>query len=58
MYPVFLFYNAVTESVAEMINNPMKEGYNSGASWTQTKETIRGAVQSYLDDANAILAAQ
>ncbi len=57
-HPVFEFYNAVTESVAEMINNPMKEGYNSGVSWTQTKETIRGAVQSYLDDANATLAAQ
>ena len=25
-HPVFEFYNAVTESVAEMINNPMKEG--------------------------------
>lgn len=57
-HPVFELYNAVSEPLAEMINNPMKEGYNSGASWTQTKETIRGAVQGYVDDANAALAAQ
>ena len=57
-HPVFELYNALNDSVAEMINNPIKEGYNSGASWTQTKETIRGAVQSYLDDVNTTLAAQ
>ena len=49
-------YNAVNSNVADLINNPMKEGYNSGASWTQTRETIRAAVQAELDSANEKLA--
>ncbi len=57
-HPVFEFYSAVTEAVNEAIHNPMKECYNNGVSWTQTKESIRNEVQSYLDDANAKLAAQ
>lgn len=51
--PVIELYNAVNDMVAGYINNPMKEGYNSGASWTQTREQIRSAVQSELDAANA-----
>lgn len=35
-HPVIEMYNAVNSNVADLINNPMKEGYNSGASWTQT----------------------
>ncbi len=54
--PVIEMYNAVNDSVAGYINNPMKESYNSGASWTQTREQIRSAVQAELDDANAKLA--
>lgn len=54
-HPVIEMYNAVNDAVAGYINNPMKEGYNSGASWTQTKEQIRAAVQAELDDANAKL---
>lgn len=54
--PVIEMYNAVSDMVAGYINNPMKEGYNSGASWTQTREQIRAAVQAELDDANAKLA--
>ncbi len=54
--PVIELYNAVNDMVAGYINNPMKEGYNSGASWTQTREMIRSAVQSELDAANAKLA--
>ncbi len=54
-HPVFEMYNAVNDSVAGYINNPMKEGYNNGASWTQTREQIRAAVQAELDDANAKL---
>ncbi len=53
--PVIELYNAVNDAVAEYINNPMKEGYNSGASWTQTKEMVRSAVQAELDEANAKL---
>ncbi len=55
-HPVVEMYNAVTQKVADWINNPMKEGYNSGASWTQTRESIRAGVQKELDDANAKLA--
>ncbi len=55
-HPVIEMYNAVNDTVADYINNPIKEGYNSGASWTQTRETIRAAVQGELDEANAKLA--
>jgi len=55
-HPVIEMYNAVNSNVADLINNPMKEGYNSGASWTQTRETIRAAVQAELDSANEKLA--
>lgn len=54
--PVVEMYNAVNPTVADLINNPMKEGYNSGASWIQTRETIRAAVQAQLDEANQKLA--
>lgn len=55
-HPVIEMYNAVSSNVADLINNPMKEGYNSGASWTQTRESIRAAVQAELDEANGKLA--
>lgn len=55
-HPVIEFYNAVTDKVADLINNPMKEGYNNLGSWTQIKESIRPAVQAELDAANAKLA--
>lgn len=54
-HPVIEMYNAVTPTIADYINNPMKEAYNSGVSWTQTRDAIRGAVQTELDNANAIL---
>lgn len=57
-HPVVEMYNAVTGKVADLINNPMKESYNSGASWTQTRESIRAAVQAELDQANEKLAEQ
>lgn len=57
-HPVIEMYNAVTPKIGDLINNPMKEGYNSGASWTQTRETIRAAVQAELDSANEKLAGE
>lgn len=54
-HPVIEMYNAVSEMVADLVNNPMKEGYNSGASWTATRDAIRAAVQMELDDANTRL---
>ncbi len=55
-HPVIEMYNAVSTNVADLVNNPMKEAYNSGASWTQTRESIRAAVQAELDEANGKLA--
>ena len=51
-HPVIEMYNAVTQTIADFINNPMKEAYNSGASWIQTRDSIRGPVQMELDSAN------
>lgn len=51
-HPSFEMYNAVTQTIADYINNPMKEGYNSGASWIQTRDAIVGAVQMELDSVN------
>lgn len=54
-HPVIEMYNAVTTNVADLVNNPIKESYNSGASWTQTREAIRASVQAELDSANELL---
>lgn len=51
-HPVVEMYNAVSPTVADLINNPMKEGYNSGASWVQTRDSIRGMLDNNLKDAN------
>lgn len=51
-HPVIEMYNAVTPTIADYINNPMKEGYNSGASWIQSRDAIRGPVQMELDSVN------
>lgn len=51
-HPSIEMYNAVTQTIADYINNPMKEGYNSGASWIQTRDSIRSAVQMELDSVN------
>lgn len=51
-HPAIEFYNAVTPTIADCINNPMKEGYNSGASWTATRDAYRGAIQMELDSVN------
>ncbi len=54
--PVFDFYGAVSSDLYGYIHNPMKEAFNSGASWTQTKESIKGGVEAELEKANKILA--
>lgn len=54
-HPMIEFYNAVNDNVADLINNPMKESYNAGVAWSQTKEEIKMAVQAELDAANAEL---
>ena len=54
-HPVVEMYNAVSQTIADYINNPMKETYNSGASWVQTRDSIRQPVQLELDTINAKL---
>lgn len=56
-HPVVEMYNAVSTTIAEYVNNPMKEGYNSGASWVQTRDSIRQPIQMELDTINEKLKA-
>ena len=52
-HPVFDFYKGVSLSTFDNLDNPSKDAYHNGTSWTQTKETIFGSVQSEVDKANA-----
>lgn len=54
-HPVIEFYTAVNDNVNDLINNPMKEGYNNEVPWSQTKESIKMAVQKELDTVNGKL---
>ncbi len=51
-HPVFEFYNAVSAKLSDLVNNPMKETFNNGVSWTQTKESMKPAVQAEIDKVN------
>ncbi len=51
-HPMFEFYSAVSATLSDLINNPMKETFNNGVSWTQTKESLKIPVQSELDKVN------
>lgn len=55
-HPVIDFYGAVSATLYDLINNPMKESYNQGISWTVTKESIMFQVDAELEKANAALA--
>ena len=52
-HPVFDFYKGVSLATFDNLDNPAKDAYHNGTSWTQTKETIFGSVQSEVDKANA-----
>jgi hypothetical protein len=54
--PVFDFYGAVSADLYGYIHNPMKEAFNAGVSWTQTKESIKGGVDAEIEKANKVLA--
>ncbi len=54
-HPMIEFYTAVNDNVNDLINNPIKETYNAGVPWSQTKETIKMAVQKELDTVNGKL---
>lgn len=51
-HPMIEFYTAVNDTVNDLINNPMKETYNAGVAWSETKESIKMAVQAELDAIN------
>ena len=50
--PVIEFYTAVNGTVNDLVNNPIKETYNAGVAWSETKESIKMALQSELDSVN------
>ena len=50
--PVIEFYTAVNDTVNDLVNNPIKETYNAGVAWSETKESIKMALQSELDSVN------
>lgn len=54
-HPMIEYYQAVSDDLYDTINNPMKESYNAGISWTQTKESIKLSVQAELDLVNKAL---
>ena len=51
-HPVIEFYTAVNDTVNDLVNNPIKETYNAGIAWSETKESIKFAVQAELDSFN------
>lgn len=53
--PVIEFYTAVNDTINDLVNNPMKETYNAGIAWSETKESIKVAVQAELDSFNTKL---
>ena len=54
-HPVIDLYAGVSAQCKELLNNPVKDSFNNGASWTQTRESIIPAVQAELDTVNARL---
>lgn len=54
-HPVFDFSSGISDAMFDAIDNPSKDAYHNGASWTQTKETIFGSVQTEVDKANGAL---
>ena len=52
------FYSAVNETVNDIVNNPMKESYNAGIAWSETKESIKMQLQAELDTVNQKLEAK
>ncbi|MBD5105105.1 MAG: carbohydrate ABC transporter substrate-binding protein [Ruminococcaceae bacterium] len=54
-HPVFDFSSGISEALFDALDNPTKDAYHNGASWTQTRETILGSVQSEVDKANSAL---
>lgn len=53
--PVIEFYGAVTQDLHDLVNNPMKESFNAGASWAQTRESITYSIDAELEKANSKL---
>lgn len=54
-HPVFDFQSGVSDALFDALDNPSKDSYHNGASWTQTRENILNSVQSEVDKANSSL---
>lgn len=55
-HPVFDFYNGVSVDCFDALDNPSKDAYHNGNSWTQTKEKVYPFVQNEVDKLNTALA--
>lgn len=56
-HPVFEYFKTVNDNLYDLINNPSKETYNQGVSWSETVGEIKYAVEAELEEANKKLAA-
>lgn len=54
-HPVFDFSNGVSDALFDYLDNPSKDSYHNGASWTQTRDNIYDSVQKEVNDANNAL---
>lgn len=54
--PVIDFYSAVNNDVTSLLSNSIKDASYNGVDWSTTRETLNGAVQTYVDEMNATLA--
>lgn len=50
--PMIDFYAAVSPDLNNLIHNPVKESFNNGVSWAQTRESIIYAVETEVERAN------
>ena len=55
-HPCFEFFNGISARMSDALNNPVKDAYQNGSSWTTTRESLFDRVQAEVDSANESLA--
>ena len=56
-HPVIDFYAAVNNDVNDLLNNSIKDASYNGTDWYQTRESLDGVIQVYIDEMNDTLQA-
>lgn len=56
-HPVVDFYASVNNDVYDLLNNSIKDSSYNGSDWYQTRESLNGAIQAYVDEMNETLQA-